>query len=100
MMNAVIELALSLLEQLLPQLGVANAPLVEKIVEALVALTPVLVKEYQDVLPMVKNVITALKGNTSITADQLTALESAETQLDASFEQAATAAQAEDTGSS
>ncbi len=99
-MDAAIQLALTLLQQLLPSLSTANAALIEKIVEGLVALIPVLIKEYQDVVPMVKNIITALKSNTDITASQLIALESAETQIDASFEQAATAAQAEDTGDS
>ena len=89
-MNAV----LSLIAMLLPAGG--NAALVEKIIEALTALYPIVVREYQDLLPIVKNIITALKSDPSTTAAQLDALDKMEAQLDADFEAAATAAAVED----
>jgi hypothetical protein len=89
-MNAI----LSLIAMLLPAGG--NAALVEKIIEALTALYPIIVREYQDLLPIVKNIITALKADPSTTATQLDALDKMEAQLDADFEAAATAAAAED----
>ena len=95
-MDAVIQLSLGLLQQLLPSLGVANAGLVSKIVEGLVALMPVLIKQYRDVLPMVKNVISVLKDHTAVTAEQITALQTIEAQIDADFETAAAKALAED----
>ncbi len=95
-MDAVIQLSLGLLQQLLPSLSVANAGLVAKIVEGLVALMPVLIKEYRDVLPMVKNVIAVLKDHTAVTPEQLGALQTLEAQIDADFETAATKALAED----
>ena len=93
-MNAV----LSLIAMLLP--AGANAALVEKIIEALTALYPIVVREYQDLMPIVKNIITALKSDPSTTAAQLDALDKMEAQLDADFEAAATAAAAEDAAAS
>ena len=95
-MDAVIQLLLGLLQQLLPSLGVANAGLISKIVEGLVALIPVLIKEYKDVLPMVQNVISALKANAAITPEQIIKLQTIEAQIDADFETAATNALADD----
>jgi len=95
-MDAIISLALALLQQVLPTLTTANAGLITKIVEGLIALIPILVNEYKALLPMIQNVITALKSNGNITADQLTALDAMEAQIDAAFEQAATNAQTED----
>lgn len=89
-MNAV----LSLIAALLP-LG-TNSALIEKIIEALVAIEPMIVAEYQDLVPIVKNIITALRSDPSTTGAQLDALDAFEASLDAAYETAATAAAAED----
>lgn len=89
-MNAV----LSLIAALLP--AGANAALIEKIIEALVALIPIIMQEYKDLLPIVKNIIVAVKGDPATTAEQLDALDAMEAQLDADYEAAAAAAAAED----
>lgn len=89
-MNAV----LSLIAALLP-VG-ANAALIEKIIEALVALEPMIVAEYQDLVPVVKNIIVALRSDPSTTASQLDALDAFEARLDGAYEAAASAAAAED----
>lgn len=99
-MNAVITLALSLLEAVIPQLGGANAALITKIIEGLVALIPILIKEYQAVIPMIRNVISVLQGNGAVTPEQLATLTAMETQIDAAFEAAATQAEAEDAANS
>lgn len=95
-MQAIIQLALTLLERVVPQLAGANAALITQIIEGLIALIPFLVQEYADALPFVKNVIQLLKNHNQVTADQLTQLDTLETQIDAAFEVAAAKALAED----
>lgn len=91
-----IQLVLTLLQQILPQLGGANAGLIAKIITGLEVLIPVLIKEYQDVVPMVRNVISVLKNNNQVTPEQWATLDQMETKIDADFEAAAARAQAED----
>jgi hypothetical protein len=71
---------------------------ITSIINALITLVPTLVKEYNDLVPIVKNLITALSTNTVTTQDQLTTLQALDAQVDADFEAAATAAQAQDAG--
>jgi phage-related protein len=95
-MQQIIQLLLTLLEQFLPKLAGANAGLITQIIEGLVALIPLLIKEYQDAVPFVQNIITLLKNHNAVTPEQLQTLDILETQIDASFEAAAAAAEAED----
>ena len=95
-MDQIVMLALTLLEQVVPQLGGANAALITKIIEGLVALIPILIKEYKAVIPFIQNVIALLRNNNQVTADQLVQLDALELQIDAAFDAAATAAQTED----
>lgn len=99
-MEGIIQLALGLLAQVVPQLGGANAALITQIVNGLIALVPLLIKEYKDAIPFVQNVITLLKSSNQITPEQLIALDVLETQIDAAFEAAAAAALAEDAAAS
>ncbi|MEH2690493.1 hypothetical protein DXU04_37155 [Bradyrhizobium diazoefficiens] len=85
---------LSLISALVP--AGTNAALIEKIVAALIQIVPVVVKEYQDLVPIVRNIIGALKADPSTTAAQLEQLQALEVQWDADFEAAAAAAIAED----
>lgn len=73
-----------------------NAALVEKIIETLIAIVPVVVKEYQDLVPIVRNIIAALKADPSTNAAQLAQLQQLEAGWDADFEAAAAAAVAQD----
>ena len=95
-MDGIIQLTLTLLQAVVPQLAGANASLITKIIEGLVTLIPILIKEYQSLVPMVQNIISVLKNNNQVTPDQWTQLDALETQIDAAFEAAATNAQAED----
>ena len=95
-MNAIVQLALTLLQQVIPKLAGANATLITQIINGLVALIPLLIKEYNDVMPFIKNVITLLKNHNEITPEQLQTLDTLETQIDAAFEIAAEKALAED----
>lgn len=85
----IVPILITLLGKLVPAIG-ANADLISEIVTALQQIVPVLVQEYKDLVPIVKNVIAALKGADGITPEQWTALDALETQIDNEFEQAAT----------
>lgn len=96
---------LALIELILPQLGTATATvsLVEKFIAAIVALTPMLVQEYKDLVPILKNMIAAarnlISGNSmdpTTTAAMLDQLDVAEAALDADYETAAALAAKED----
>ncbi|APO53442.1 hypothetical protein LUI11_15225 [Bradyrhizobium diazoefficiens] len=93
-MTAMLTTILSLISALVP--AGTNAALIEKIVAALIQIVPVVVKEYQDLVPIVRNIIGALKADPSTTAAQLEQLQALEVQWDADFEAAAAAAIAED----
>lgn len=95
-MSPIIQLVLTLLARVVPQLGGANAELITQIVQGLIALVPILIKEYKDAIPFIQNVITLLRNHNQVTTDQLAALDILETQIDAAFEVAAANALAED----
>lgn len=77
--------------------GVAGATgPVGSIITILAEAAPLAVKAAQDVAPMVKNIIAALKANGAVTPEQWAALDALEKQIDADFDAAANAAEAED----
>lgn len=92
-MSAAIMALLGVLSQIAPVLGSSS---ITSVITALVQIVPALVTTVEDVVPMVKNIIAALQSNTAVTADQLAQLQALDAQVDAAFEAAATAAQAED----
>ena len=87
-MTATITLLLTVLAQLATTAGQAQ---IANIINALENILPFLIQEIQQVVPLVKNIIAALKDNTSITQDQLDQLTALETQYDADFEAAVAA---------
>lgn len=96
-MNAAITALLALLQALMPMLTSATS--VQSVINALVQIIPVLVKEFQDVVPIIKNIIAALSENPATTEEQLAELAKLDEKVDAEFEAAAAAAQAEDAAS-
>jgi hypothetical protein len=93
-MNALLTAIVSLLSGLLPEIGSATgaSSVVSGIISTLVNMIPLLSQWAQELIPEVQNIITVLKGSGSVTAEQMTTLATAEAQLDAAFEAAATAA--------
>lgn len=87
-MTATITLLLTVLAQLATTAGQTQ---IANIINALENILPFLIQEIQQVVPLVKNIIDALKGNSDITQDQLDALTALETQYDSDFEAAAAA---------
>ena len=74
----------------------SEAGVIAQIIATLIGLIPTLVQEYKDLVGPVKNIIAALSANPATTADQLATLQELDAKVDADFEAAATAAQAED----
>lgn len=87
-MSGIVTVLITLLGRLVPAIG-ANADLINTIITALEQIVPVLIQEYKDLVPIVQNIIAALKGTDGISADQWAALDALEKQIDADFEQAA-----------
>jgi phage-related protein len=93
--TSIITLLLTLVGQLLPAVG-ASTPAVQNILNALVAIVPALIQEAMDMVPIVQNIIAALKNNPATTAAQLVTLNSLDAQCDAAFEDALAKAIASD----
>ena len=92
MASAVVAL-LAILAQIAPSLG---STAITSVINALVQIVPALISTIEDVVPMIKNIIAALKANALISPQQLADLAVLDAATDAAFEAAATAAQAED----
>lgn len=91
-MGAVASAIVSALTALLPLIGSAAGPAIDNVIAFLIQAIPLVESEIAAVAPSIENLITALKSNTAITAEQLTALQTAEDAYDTAFEAAATAA--------
>ena len=86
-MTAVLLAALTVISQIAGSLGTPSA--ITSIIDLLVKILPTLIKEVQDVAPIVQNIIDALRNNNVITPEQLTSLDDLEAKADAAFEAAA-----------
>jgi len=95
-MTAIITPLLALLTQLAPG---ATSTVIAQVINILVALIPVLIQEYKDLLPIVQNIITVLQQSDDITDDQWDSLDAMSAQYDAEFKAALAAAEAEDAAS-
>ena len=95
-MTAIITPLLALLTQLAPG---ATTTVIAQVINILVALIPVLIQEYKDLLPIVQNIITVLQQSDDITDDQWDSLDAMSAQYDAEFKAALAAAEAEDAAS-
>ncbi len=93
-MTGIVTAVLAILQAIAPSLSTSAT--VQTVINALIQIIPVLVKEAQDLVPMVKNIIAALGSNPASTADQLATLKALDQLTDAAFEAAATKALAED----
>lgn len=63
---------------------------IAKIIETLINILPTIIKECEDLVQPVKNIIAALSANPAADADQLAALQALDEQCDATFEKEAT----------
>lgn len=93
-MSGVLTGILAILQAIVPSL--TSSSVVQQVINALIQIIPVLVKEAQDLVPMIKNIIVALSSNPAATADQLATLKALDQLTDSAFEAAAAKALAED----
>jgi hypothetical protein len=92
MISSTILAVLSMIESVLPLLGTSSATTstLGSIISALTSLMPYIVNEVSTVYTSVKNIIAQLQNSGAPTADQLSALQSLDAQVDTAW----TAAQA------
>jgi hypothetical protein len=93
-MGLIISALVTLLADIAPLLS--NSSAIAKIIAQLINIIPIVVKEFEDILPEVKNIIVALQSNTTTTADQLAQLAALDKQVDDAFDAAAAKVEAED----
>ncbi len=86
--TALITLIVNLLGQIAPALG-ASEGVIGGIIAALDQIIPVAVKEVGDIVPMIKNIIEALRNQDEVTEEQMKQLDALEAKIDAEFDQAA-----------
>lgn len=85
-----VEVFLTMLEGLLPELGTnAATSAIDKILTALITLVPIIAANFANFLTPVKNIIAALSASGNITPDQLTQLAALDAQVDAAFDASA-----------
>jgi hypothetical protein len=90
MLAVTIETLLTLIEGLLPELGAGAATgVVNQILQALIAIVPIIAANATDFLTPVKNIIAALQSSGAVSQDQITQLQQLDAQCDAAFEAAA-----------
>ncbi len=86
-MTLAIQGLLTLIEQLLPLLGLgSNAALIGTIIETLSGFLPFIVNEISSLYEPVKNIIAALSSNPATTAEQLIQLQALDKSTDDAFE--------------
>lgn len=93
-MTEIVGPILALLQTLLPLIN--NSSTVSAVIKTLVDIIPPLVREAQDLVPVVKNIVAALRENPASTEEQLAQLAALDAKVDAEFEAAAAAALTED----
>lgn len=93
-MTAIVMAVIGLLTNFLPLVSTSSN--VTSIISTLIQIIPVVVKEAQDLVQPIKNIIAALQTNAATTAEQLAQLQTLDAVVDAAFEGAATAATTED----
>ena len=88
MISTAILAVLSLIEQILPMIGTASTTvtMIEKIIGVLTKLLPYIIDEISTVYTAVKNIIAQLQNSGAPTPDQITALQSLDTQVDAAWD--------------
>ena len=89
-MSATIETLLSLLVTIVG--GLSDSSAIANVISTLEQIISTGIQEVEDVAPIIKNIIAALQGNSSVTAAQMQQLQQLDAATDAAFEAAATAA--------
>lgn len=93
-MNAIISTGLTLLSTVAPFL--AGAGPIGVAISFLAAVLPPVIKLGQAEIPVVKSIIATLRGNKTVTADQMAQLDALDAQCDAALDAAIAKAESED----
>ena len=86
-MSSILVVLLTVIGQIAGTLGTSTA--VTNVINMLVSILPTVIKEVEDLAPLIQNIIDALRGNSTITDAQKAALDDLEAKYDAAFEAAA-----------
>lgn len=95
-MEALIPVGISLIQSLIPSLPTASAGVIAGVIQALTVWTPLVIKEYKALKPVVLDAIDAIENNTASTVDQVKALRALVAADDAEFDAALAKSRAED----
>jgi hypothetical protein len=87
----VVQVALSLIGELLPAIGQGSASAAAKIVASLTQLVPIVIKLLPNMIAPIQDIINALQSTGPLTADQMTSLATMSANLDAALVAAGTA---------
>ncbi len=89
MISAAVMAVLTLIEQILPLLGVGGqaASLLGTIITTLIKFMPLIENEVETVYQSVKNIIAALSANPAATADQVKTLQDLDAQVDKAWDE-------------
>lgn len=93
-MYQVVTAVIALIAQIAPAISTAGT--IAKIITALAALIPALVKYAQDLIPTVKGIIETLRGADGVTPEQLEELDAIEAKIDADYDEVSKKAAEED----
>lgn len=83
-MTAALTLFLTLIAQIAPSLGTSAA--IQNIINTLIQIIPQLIGTVENLAPLVKNIVSGLQSNGTITPEQWTQLDQLNTSADNDFE--------------
>lgn len=95
-MEALIPVGISLIQSLIPSLPTASAGVIAGVIQALTAWTPLVIKEYKALKPVVVDAINAIENNSASTVDQVKTLRALVAADDVEFDAALAKSRAED----
>jgi phage-related protein len=90
-MEAVIVSIVTMLANILPEIGTISSPALDSVISTLAAIIPAIGSFAGAVIPIIKNIIAGLQGAANVTPAQLATLQALDAQCDAAFESAAAA---------
>lgn len=70
---------------------ITSSAKINEIIAQLINIIPVALQEAQDVVPLIRNIISALSNSGAVTPDQVAALKALDAEIDASYAAALTA---------
>lgn len=85
-MEAAITVLLTLIQGLLPELGVSSSSAVDEIISALVSIVPIIASGATGLIQQVQGIISTVQSSGALTPAQMASLATASAQADAAFD--------------